>query len=80
MRHVAALEKRKQWNSSRLRATYTGVGVRLHKLRQQGIDFFFGQNGTPEGNNSIRSMLVGCNLLTQPEHMAIDVDDVDAET
>ena len=67
--------KRKQWNSSRLQETYTGVGAQLQKLRQQGIDFFFGKNGTPEGNNLIWGMLVDRNLLTQPEHKAIDVDD-----
>ena len=77
MRHVVVLKNQKECNSSRLQLRYTGVGTLLQKLRKQGIKFFCGLNGTWEGNNLIQSMF-DCNILAQPEHKAIDVDDVEA--
>lgn len=56
MRHVAAFEKQKVWNSTRLRASYTGIADRLTKLKAKGIDFYSTdeERTTPPGNTSIR--------------------------
>ena len=43
MQHVVALEKQKDWNSNRMRATFTRVVACLFKLRQKGVDCFLGK-------------------------------------
>ena len=72
------LEKHKEWNSSRLWLTYTEVGTWLHKLRQQGIDFYCGKNGILIGSNLTQRFFDCSTLLMQPEHKIIDVDDEEA--
>ena len=76
LRHVAALEKKKEWNSSRMRATFAAVGARLQKLKKNGVDFYFGAEGTPTQNKSIRSMFKRgpADLFTQPEHREAEAE------
>ena len=40
MQHVAALGKRKDSNSNRMRATFTGIRTHLFNLMKKGVDCF----------------------------------------
>ena len=70
LRHLAALEKSKEWNTSRMRATFAAIRRRVQKLRTKGIDVYGGGEGTPKANKSIRNMFKRgpTELFTQPEH------------